>query len=315
MTGQYRIHAGRYKGELLDDESRRSVLIRDEVADLPRGRLVVDYFYHAGKYWTAVIPLHGVDQIFGQAFNFSKPKTRYTADGPENIYDSLGVPKRRLPMLNHVQSRFRLQPDYSVDLYELHSNPTGEPIERVRDFVYSLEAVGPLGVGFGFRDALWGNLISAHRFVSTDEIVFERIVVEGQYVTESPPIPLTDEQKAELLLGSLQRSHRAGMSERYYLYRCCGSNNCTSNPLQLLDKSVDYSLRQRLGSILFRLPLNPRLYLRVRGMDADPKVRKLLRHEFAEYINAPETQQRKRTHVRSKVKALRAARDQRKRRA
>jgi hypothetical protein len=198
-------------------------------------------------------------------------------------------------------------------LYELQGDATGEPIERVTDFVYSLEAVGPLGVGFGLRDAMQGNLISAHRFVSVNEIVFERIVVEGQYVLESPAIPLTDAQKRRLLLRSLRRSNRAGMSERYYLYRCCGTNNCTSNPLQLLDQSVDYSWRQRLGAILFRLPFRPRLYLRVRGMDADPKSRKLIRHEFADYINAPETQQRKRTHVRTKVKALRAARQQRKR--
>lgn len=312
MTGQNRIRDGRYQGEWLDDASRRSVVIRNDGVDRD-DRLVVDYFYHRGKYWTAVVPLNGVDQIVGQAFNFSKHKTRQSADGPETIYDSLGVPKRSVPIMNHVQSRFRLQPDCSVELHELHGDATGEPIERVSDFVYSLEAVGPLGVGFGFRDAMHGNLISAHRFVSTDEIVFERIVVEGQYVLESPPIPLNETQKKNLLVASLQRSHRAGMSERYYLYRCCGTNNCTSNPLQLLDESVDYTLRQRLGAILFRLPFNPRLYLRVRGMDTDPKSRKLMRHEFADYIKAPETQQRKRAHVRTKVRALRAARAERKR--
>ena len=166
-------------------------------------------------------------------------------------------------------------------------------------------------MNFGFRDAIRGNLISAHRFVSTEEMVFERIVVEGQYVLESAPIPLTDEQKQDLLRAAVHRSHQAGMNERYYMYRCCATNNCTSNPLRMLDDHVQYKWRQRWGSRLFRLPLHPRLYLRVRGMDADPSFRKKLRDEFADFIQDQSTQQRKREHVRQRIRQLRAARKKR----
>lgn len=311
MPGNNRIQSNRYQGELLDDASRHSIALRGPAAaDVARhaDRLAVDYFYHRGEYWTAVFPLDGVDEILGQAFNFSQVKTRRGVDGPETIRDASGVPKRRFPMLNHLQSRFQMSPGHSVDLYPLHSDPQGAPLARVNDFIYSIEAVGPKGVNFGFLDGLQGSLISAHRFLSTEEMVFERIAVEGQYVLESPPLPLNAREKRSLLIASLERSHRAGMTEPYYLYRFCGTNNCTSSPLQLLDETVTYSWRQRLGAMLYRLPLHPRYYLRVRGMDADPAYRKLVRSEFADFISSPETQQRKRVYVKSKVRGLREAR-------
>ena len=313
MTGNNRIVAGRYRGELLDDESRHSIQLRDADSTFSNtDRLIVDYFYHAGQFWTAVLPLGGIAEIYGQSFNFSKPKIKRTNNGPQPVYDSLGVPKRRLPVLNHVQTRFRLKPGYAIELHDLHGDVDGPPAHSIDDIVYSLEAVGPFGVNFGIRDAIGGNLISAHRFVSTEEMVFERIVVEGQYVMESPPIPLNDQQKQDLLWAAVQRSHRAGMHERYYMYRCCATNNCTSNPLQMLDDHVKYRWRQRWGSKLFRLPMNPRLYLRVRGMDADPTFRKNLRDEFADFIQDPSTQQRKRDYVRKRVRRLREARKHRK---
>jgi len=115
-----------------------------------------------------------------------------------------------------------------------------------------------------------------------------------------PAVPLSAENKRSLLVRALVRSHHAGMRERYYLLRLCGTNNCTSNPLTLVDHIVDYGWRGRLGSLLSRMPLNPRFYLRIRGLDADPSLRKLVRNEFTEYIEAPATRQRKRTYVRQR---------------
>lgn len=313
MLGNNHAVSGRYKGEPLDDSSRRSIAIRRPAPtdDQPADACVVDYFYHDGTFWTCVFPLDGVDQIMGQAFNFSKPKTRRGPQGPEIIYDSFGAPRRRFFFMNHVQTRFRLKPGQTVDLYPLHSDLQVEPSARVDDFVYSVEAIGPSGVNFGVWDGLNGSLISAHRFLSTEEMVFERIVVEGQYVAESPPLPLDAAHKRALLAASLERSDRAGMSETYYLYRVCGTNNCTSSPFQLLDKTVDYSWRQKVGATLYRLPWRPRFYLRVRGMDSDPTYRKLVRSEFADFMKAPATQQRKRAYVKTKIRALRAARAER----
>ena len=70
---------------------------------------------------------------------------------------------------------------------------------------------------------------------------------------------------------------------------------------------MDYSLLQRAGSLLYQLPFNPRLYLRLRGLDSDPTVRKLVRNEFEDYIQSAETQQRKRDTIRKKIRTKRAA--------
>jgi len=297
----------------MDASNRRSIEIKssgDEhtLIDPTARHVVVDYFYHEGQFYRAVIPLDGIDEVFGQAFNFSKVRTKRSAKGPEIRFDRHGLPKRTIPFLNHLQSRFVLKSDYYVDLYPIESDETGVPAHRLKDFVYSVEIVGPAGVGFNIRDGLRGNLLSAHRFLSTQEMIFERIVLENQYVTESPHLPLNDREKRAALTESLLRSHRAGMSDRYYLYRVCGTNNCSSNPFQILDNIVAYSFRQRIGSMLYRLPLSPRLYLRARGLDSDPSVRKLVRSEFEDYIHDPATQQRKKQRVRLLASARRAAR-------
>lgn len=300
----------KYAGQSVDASRRRSIVIRDVPSDVQASgveSVVVDYFLHNSEFRTAVIPLDGVTDVHGQAFNFSAAKTRATEDGREVILDRHGLPKRRLPVLNHVQSRFRFQSGAGVQLFPLLAEDLSNPVAEIDDFVYSLEVTGPAGVKFNLPDGLRGNLLSAHRVLSTEEMVFERLVVENQVVTESPALLLTEEEKRALLVRSLLRSHHAGMTEAYYLYRFCGTNNCTSSPFQILDQVVSYSVAERLGSVLYRLPLNPRLYLQVRGLYPDPRQRRLVRDEFAEFISDSSTNQRKRDYVR-RINALKKAR-------
>jgi hypothetical protein len=289
----------RYAGQPIDISSRRSIEIQSAegtaaAIDPADTHVTVNYFYHEGQFWQAKIPLDGVADVYGQVFNFSEPKTRQGPQGPEVVFDKHGLPKRSIPILNHIQSRFVLKPPCTVDLFPLHDGPACDPAHRIADFIYTSEAVGPAGITFSVRDGMAGNLISAHRFLSTQEMVFERIVLENQYVTESARLPIDAHQKRALLTESLLRSHRAAMHERYFLFRIFGTNNCTSGPFQILDRVLDYSILQRLGAIFYRLPLNPRLYLRIRGLDQDPTVRKLVRQEFQSYIQDPATQDRKR---------------------
>ena len=306
----------RYAGQPIDFTSRRSIMIdapADDAVLIDRDarETVLDYFYHAGQFWRAVIPLDSVENVFGQAFNFSQVRTRKRKGQTETVVNKHGLPKHRIPVLNHVQVRFTLQSRHSVKLFPLGSDVAGNPVHLIHDFVYSLEVLGPAGVSFNLRDGLAGNLLSAHRFLSTQEMVFERLVVENKYVTESPPLPLSASDKRELLIESLLRSHRAGLSETYYLYRLCGTNNCTSSPLTILDSVVEYRWPQRLGAMLYRLPLSPRFYLRVRGLDSDPSQRTLVRSEFADYIDDIDdtaTQARKREHVKRRAAIRRAVR-------
>jgi hypothetical protein len=297
----------RYSGQPVDVSRRRLIFIRELSEDSSAvnvDHLTVDYFLHESTFRTAVIPLIGVSDVYGQSFNFSAARIRRTPDGSEVVRNRQGLPKRKIPILNHVQSRFQFQTGTGIRLYPLFDEMLSDPVAVVDDFVYSLEVTGPPGVKFNMKDGLRGNLLSAHRMLSTREMVFERLVVENQTLTESPPLPLNETEKRSLLLESLCRSHRAGMTEPYYLYRVCGTNNCTSSPLQILDRVVQYNLLQRIGSMLYRLPLSPRFYLRVRGLDASPGQRNLVRAEFAAYIDHPETRARKRVYL----KRLNAAR-------
>ena len=306
----------RYAGVPIDASTRRSIeLVADPSNAQPASVLdddsvsetTVDYFYDAGRFWRAVIPLDSVEQVFGHAFNFSKPRTRKGQHGPEIVYGKTGEPKRTIPCLYHVQSRLKLKPDRPIRLYPLGEDTRGAADATVDDLVYSVEAVGPVGVNFNLRDGMSGSLLSAHRFLSTQEMVFERIAVENQYVSESPPLPLDDRQKRALLIASLRRGHKARMSEAYYLFRVCGTNNCTSNPLQILDTVIDYRGPRRIAATLYRLPISPRLYLRLRGLDRDPSQHKLLRDEFDQFIRDPATQARKRQWVRQMIAARRAS--------
>jgi hypothetical protein len=252
--------------------------------------------------------LAGVERVYGQAFNFSRPKTIKTANGPETVFDKTGLPKRSIPSLNHLQSRFAFREDTPIELYPLDTEDldAAEAVHTITDLVYSTEAVGPPGITFNFWDGIAGRLICTHRFLSTEEMVFERVSVESQYVTETPPLPISQQDARQLLRKSLIRANRAGHNEKYYLYRFCGTNNCTSNPLQILDQTLRYSLRHRLGALLYRIPFRPRFYLRIRGLDADPRYRKLVRDDFEEFLNSPETRKRRRDYVREKIRLKRS---------
>jgi hypothetical protein len=306
----------RYAGEPFDTTSRHSVQIvvpqgHQQPIDPHDACVVVDYLYHLGDYWRARIPLNGVTEIRGQAFNFSKIKTKPGPSGPEPIFDHRGVPRRSISALNHIQTRFIFDSVQPIELYQLTAEEACEPSHLINDIVYSIEAVGPLGVKFNFRDAMAGNVIAAHRLYSTQEMVFERIVVENMYVLETAPLRLDAPQRRAALAASILRSHEAGMNETYYLYRPCHTNNCTSSPFREIDRIADYSVAQWLGSFLYRLPLNPRLYLRLRGLDSDSTVTNLVRDEFRDYVGDAETVRRKREYVRSHIRAMRDARKSR----
>ncbi|WP_146567127.1 hypothetical protein [Posidoniimonas corsicana] len=296
----------RYRGQQAADNGRHSIAAVAPIAD-DAECVTFDYFRHAGAYWRAVVPLAGVRQVCGQSYNFSAPKTRRGERGPETRFRKTGLPKRTIPVLNHVQCRFLFAEDQPVRLYPNGGDASGEPAHLTHDLVYSVEATGPPGVVFNLRDAVLGEMICAHRFLTTEEMVFERIAVEGQYVVESAPLGLRPEEERNLLLKALQRSDQARMTEPYYMVRLCSTNNCTSNPLVILDQVVEYDWRCWVASQLYRLPLNPRVYLRLRGLDTDPSYRKFLRDEFADYLNDPATRRRRREHVKQAIAERREA--------
>ena len=313
----------KYAGQEIDVTSRRSIEIEfekiqnsehlfelKEKISPEATHVVINNFYHRETFWRAKIPLDGVKEVFGQCFNFSQMKMKQGKEGLETVYGKNGFPKRKYRFLNHLQSRFKLKADCPIELFSLDDQECASPLVLIYDFVYSLEAIGPPGVEYNVVDGLCGNLIAAHRVFSTEEMVFERIVVQNQYVIETQIPKLDSLQKRELLVRSILRSHQAAMAERYYLLRLCKTNNCTSSPFQILDSVARYGFFQRFGAGLYRFPISPMFYLRIRGFVSTSSRQILVRDEFETYIQDPETQARKSVFLKRRSHAKRAARKQ-----
>ena len=271
---------------VVDFSTKRSLSICERHED----HVIVDNFFHDGQFWRARIPL-AVEQVLGQAFNFSSVRTVQDKNGRRPEVDEWGHPQRRFSFINHLQARFWLAED--VELFRTDSKAT-QPCHRMRDFVYSVEATGPPGIKFSLLNGLLGRLTCTHRFLSTSEMIFEKFVLQNYVVEESPPLPLTDAELRAVLVGSIERSVHSAPDERYYLCLPFATNNCTSNPFRIVDQVARYSFRQRLGSMLFRLPLHPRFYLWVRGLDVDPGHRKFVHTDYEPFVASEKTQARKR---------------------
>jgi hypothetical protein len=272
-----------YAGEAFNLSERRPLFILSESRDA----FVVAGFYHRGEFWKAVVPKQGVAEIIGQRFNFSKPRRH-----PD------GSTTHPLFFANHVQARLKMAPDRALRLYPLEAETAGEPAHTIGDFVYSVEAVGPHGRKWNLSDALLGNLAVVHRFLSIEEVAFERIMRERMNVLESPPLPLEEGFLNTLLAEAIRESHTAGLSKPYFMFRLpFSATNCTSEPLKLLDGVLRTPRRRRF---LRRLPIHPRGYLQLRGLWTAGQTVPTLNEQMAAWVQSEQAKQRREIHVAKK---------------
>ncbi len=229
---------GRYLGQAIDTSEKNSI----RLVGMNQTTAVVDGFLYKGLFWRAEIPLDSIEKVIGQGYNFSSRGSN--------------------PFANHLQMRFSLKPGSFVTLDPQDLSDT--PPTRITDFVFSVEAVGPVGVSWNFADGLMGNLASAHRLMALEDVVQEKIVRRGYTVHQVEIGPLATAQKRKLLVAALRKSDEAGLHEAYYLLGGFGpTRNCTSVSFRLLDEVVPPST---LGRHLWRFPMDAKLYLKVRGM-------------------------------------------------
>lgn len=271
---EHQIDFGKFKGQSIDTRTRYSLEISAET----ESHFWVDYFFHDGKFWTAKIPRRAVEKYIGQRFTFSKLN----------------------PFITHAQVRIILNDD--IELYELGTME--EAKESLRDFVYSIEVVGPKGTAWSISQA-FGAFVSAHRLLSTEEVVFERVTLGGYEMIQSPPILLDKELLNDALEKILRRGSKAGMKEKYYLFNFwLGANNCTSEVFDILDSllSKRYTPFQKIMSKIFwRFPFAPRLYLRFRGAIDHKVTAPTLNEEFSELASSTKLTER-RDKIRSSQK-------------
>ena len=276
-------HWSAYAGEAFNLTERRPVSILSE-SDTA---IIAEDFYYWEDFWTAVIPKHGVADIIGQRLNFSKPRRQ-----PD------GTSKPSLFFMNHVQARLIMQPEHPIELYPPGREPAGEPAHRVDDFCYTVEAVGPHGRHWNLFDGLLGNLAIVHRFLSTEDVIFERIIRERMTIIQSPPLPLEPQIKNQMLCEAVRESHNAGLSRPYFIVRARGTaTNCTSEPMKLLDRVLQTPFWQRF---FHRFPVYPRGYLKLRGLWQDGQPPPTLNDQMAEWIAGDRAKQRRHAHIQKK---------------
>jgi len=272
-----------YAGEPFNLTERRPLTILRDTDEA----FLADGFYHQGAFWKAVIPKQGVTEIIAQRLNFSKPK--HQADGTS---------KPSLFFLNHVQARLKMAAENAIALYPLDAEPAGAPSHEITDFCYSVEAVGPYGRRWNVPDALLGNLAIVHRFLSTPDVAFERIVLGRMTVVQSPPLPIEGEAKNKLLQAAVRKSHETGLAKPYFMIRVpCSATNCTSEPLSIVDGVLQMPAWQRF---FHRLPIHPRGYLKVRGLWQDGQTAVTLNEEMSSWIAGDEPSQRRTIHLQKK---------------
>jgi hypothetical protein len=272
-----------YAGLPFNLAERRPLVILEESDDA----FIVEGFYHRAAFWQAIVPKHGVAEIVGQRMNFSRPKRQ--ADG---------TTRASLFFLNHVQARVQMRPEHALRLYAPGSDRAGEPAHLVGDFAYSVEAVGPLGRSWNLSDALLGNLAIVHRFLSIEDVAFERIMREHRTIVQSPPLPVEAEFKNRLLAEAIRESHSTGLTRPYFMMRPpFSATNCASEPLKLLDEVLRTPRRRRL---LRRYPIHPRAYLKLRGLWQEGQVVPTLNEELAEWLKSDAARERREIHVNKK---------------
>lgn len=242
---------GRYKGQLLDVSTHRSATLLEETA----GAIAIDYFFSEGTFWHARIPKAGVSAVYAQKMNFS-----------ELVAKNGQAPERSNPFLNHVQMRVRMKPGFPVRLTPRDGSGAGAAQAEMLDFVYSVEVVAPEGIEWNVADAVLGNFVNSHRFVSLANVAQEKIQKYGYVVEQMEVGPLSESQKQDLLVKMVQQSEKAGLNDSYFLIKADGTaRNCTSEFFRLLD-SVVVSHENSWTKFFGRLPLDMERYLKARGL-------------------------------------------------
>ncbi len=251
-----RMPDGPFEGQPIDTTERRSVRILTAAEAAPYapgpGDVVIANFYHTdprypGKFWVAKVPADAVDNVIFESWNFS--------------WLSKKIPiLKYIPTAAHNEIRFQLKPGMGMTLYPQES--AGPPLDHtVSDFVFSVEAVGPKGVGFSFSGGVGKHFIAAHRLKSIEASYYERVVRDREKVKQYR-LDLDPKTKQDLLLNALAMADGAGMHTMYHLYK----KSCTTEAYRLIDRTLKYGPLTGPMQFFHRIPIFPYTYLRLRHL-------------------------------------------------
>jgi hypothetical protein len=212
----------RMTGKCLDTRIERSIVILNLKADFPNEEPSEGYrvanFRYKDKFWIAQFPplKDAIDEVIFEKQRFPLPIPRG---------ENMGA---------HAMIRFKLKPGKEI---ELVTQSKQGPVERaaVRDFMYSVEAIGVEGFDFDVFQAMQGKFALAYRFVATEE-KFRHVVIKAKQKTEQFRLNLKGDDKATIVESALTLSHESGLKKMYrFTYR-----NCSTEAFQTLDRVLNY---------------------------------------------------------------------------
>jgi len=217
---------GPWEGECHDTRKRRPViaLTAAETADLdvPDRWIALANVYHRDAFWTAVIPIETIVDIYFQLEYFPA-----------------------IVPAGHTQLRvdFKLP----VRLYGQSTEVRGE-YDETQQLVLSAEAVTRKGDAYDLLRGTRNHFAVALR-VTTLEARFQSMVMEKDHYVEQWQLLLTGMEKEKIFRWYIADSEAFGMDEPYHtIFR-----NCTTELIRILDEVVEYTKGEQVRRFFLRV--------------------------------------------------------------
>jgi hypothetical protein len=113
--------------------------------------------------------------------------------------------------------------------------------KRLRDFVFSVEAVTPSDDQYDVIKGAEGHFGQSYRFVSAAD-KYESMITLQHHQVRQISIGLTAEERGELLKNALALASEYAMTGEYNTV----TNSCTTEAFKAIDRTVSHSLFQEL---------------------------------------------------------------------
>lgn len=218
----YVMDVGPNKGECMSTKAR-PVFQTEESLERPifKKNWQVANISHRGEFYTAEIPVRGIEKVIFQVETFEAP-----------------VPAA------HTQIRIKFY-DHSPVLLKNQNSASSSREAVTHDLVLSVEAIGEKGYNYDIFKGLGKNLKTVYRIKTLESFVDRVIVGKGSKVMQWE-LDLNKSEKMNFLKNYINYSAKKGFSDVYNTIKL----NCTTELLRIVDMSTKNTFRKGLGKLL-----------------------------------------------------------------
>ena len=215
---------GPNKGECLDTSELRSIVLLNESTD---GIVTVANFYHAKKFWNAVIDPKKVEKIIFQIENF-----------------------QAIVPAAHTQLRIVMEKGSEVQLTSQTEKNGLVETTKLREIIFSVEAVKPTnGEQYGLVTGAEQHFGLAYRLASMKG-KFQSMILTDHHTVRQYNLKLSAEEKEKVVRNALTLGGNSDYKKFYHTL----VRSCTTEAFKVLDQAKNYSFLRELekhsGSIL-----------------------------------------------------------------